>query len=543
MESARRVVEALIRGGVQHVVVSPGSRNAPLVYALAEAQQAIHVVVRIDERSAGFTALGLAIGSSSPVAVLTTSGTAVGNLLPAVMEADHAGVPLLVLSADRPEELRGTGANQTTDQIDLFGSHVRFAADVAAGDLPEPAVRTGLDAALGRLDGVATGPVQLNFAFRDPLTPALDGSDFRPLKSSQPVDAAIETIIPQHQESEHRYRTVVLAGHGAGPQAELFARRHGLPLLAEPSSNARFGPNAVGPYRLLLEHFEALIERVVIFGRPTLSRPVAALMNRADLPRALYLPRPVTWFEEGKRSEQIISDWAALSEFTGSGSASWLEIWLAAQIQAEAALDDALGEELSGLRLARELWSSSENLVIGSSNPIRDADLAGRPRSESPRVHANRGLAGIDGTISTATGIALATARPTRLLVGDLTFLHDVGGLLLPRGEQVPDLQIVVLNDSGGGIFTLLEHGTLGDEPAYQAAVERYFGTAHDAELASLAAAYGLEYQLVSSTEQLVEMLQAPVSGRSVLEIRTERTALRGLHDRVRAAISAALTI
>lgn len=545
MGAARRIVAGLIAGGVSQLVLAPGSRNAPLVYALAEAEHALEVLVRIDERSAGFTALGLAVGSGAPTAVLTTSGTAVGNLMPAVMEADHAGVPLLVLSADRPEELRGTGANQTTDQVDLFGSHVRFAADVPAGDHPEAAMQTGLDAAQGHLRGVPVGPVHLNFGFRDPLTPALDGSDYLPMKAPQATRSAMETVIPQHLPSEQQRRTVVLAGHGAGAQAELFARRHRLPLLAEPSSNARFGPNAIGPYRLLLAHFWPLIERVVIFGRPTLSRPATALMNQTGLPRAIYLPQPVAWFETGKRSEEIIDDWNVLSDFAGTGTQGWLEAWLAAGIEAESALDEVLGEmpgeQLSGLLLARELWKRPEHLVIGSSNPIRDADLAARPRAASPKVHANRGLAGIDGTISTASGMALGAGRPTRLLLGDLSFLHDVGGLLLPRGEREPDLQIVVLNDSGGGIFSLLEHGTLGLQPAYRAAVERLFGTPHDATLAALAAGYGVAHRLVSSTTELVEALQAPVCGRSVLEIRTERATLRDLHDRVKMAVGSAV--
>ena len=545
MDSARGAIAALIAGGVQQVVLSPGSRNAPLVYAVAEAGAALEAVVRVDERSAGFTALGLAVGSGAPTAVLTTSGTAVGNLLPAVMEADHAGVPLLVLSADRPEELRGTGANQTTDQVDLFGSHVRFAVDVAAGDDPRAAVQTGLDAAQGHLQGVPAGPVQLNFGFREPLTPALDGSGYLPMKAPQAVRSAVETVIPQHLEPGRQHRTVVLAGHGAGPQAELFARRHRLPLLAEPSSNARFGPNAIGPYRLLLPHFEALVERVVVFGRPTLSRPVAALLDRSDLPRALYLPRPVAWFEPGRRSERIIDGWNELGEFAGAGPQGWLEAWLAAGIQAESALDEVLGEAMgeqpSGLLLAREIWKRPEHLVIGSSNPIRDADLAARPRSESPRVHANRGLAGIDGTISTASGLALGSGKPSRLLLGDLTFLHDAGGLLLPRGERVPDLQIVLLNDSGGGIFSLSEHGSLGIQEGYRTAVERFFGTPHDARMSALAEAYGVDYRLIGTVAELVEMLQAPVRGRSVVEIRTERTALRGLHDQVKTAVDAAV--
>ena len=261
VEAARIAVDTLLAAGVRYVVVSPGSRSAPMAYALAEADAAgrVELLVRIDERSAGFTALGLALSAGAPAAVLTTSGTAVGNLLPAVMEANHAAVPLVVISADRPEELRGTGANQTTVQLDLFGEHVRFAVDVPAGSDPQRAVETALSAATGAFEDAPPGPVQLNLAFRDPLVPAAgDGLPaaagrgiYRAARNPLALDfPAASTALPER-------RTVVLAGHDAGPVAEAFARAHGLPLLAEPSSNARFGPNAVGPYRLLLEHFGA----------------------------------------------------------------------------------------------------------------------------------------------------------------------------------------------------------------------------------------------------------------------------------------------
>ncbi|WP_427019033.1 2-succinyl-5-enolpyruvyl-6-hydroxy-3-cyclohexene-1-carboxylic-acid synthase [Pseudarthrobacter sp. P1] len=615
MDSARLVVDALEAAGVRSVVVAPGSRSAPLAYALAEAAAdgRVEVHVRIDERVAGFTALGLALGSGAPAAVVTTSGTAVGNLLPAVMEANHAGVPLVVLSADRPEELRGTGANQTTMQLDLFGEHVRFATDVPAGTDPTSAVATGLSAAQGRLAGIAAGPVQVNLAFRDPLTPPLDGTGWlaRPAAPPAMVEAEAgapaaglaspaaaagsgsgadlaadpfegyfskdadagaaqpgggEPQAPAAARTERR--TVVLAGHDAGPSAEIFARALGLPLLAEPSSNARYGANAVGPYRLLLEQFGPgsawPIERVVVFGRPTLSRPVAALLARADLERALYLPRPVSWFEPGRRPELVLTQWGQLAGFAGHGPAGWLEAWQAAAATAEAALDTVLatadgggGLPLDGLQLARAVWDRAaadpgSNLVLGSSNPIRDVDLAGRPMpaqpsgplsglaaGDRPAVFANRGLAGIDGTVATATGIALSSGRPTRVLLGDLTLLHDAGALLLGAGERESDVQVVVLNDGGGGIFSLLEHGRLGGEPAYAAAVERLFGTPHAANLAALAAAYGWRHTAASTAAELAAALAGPVRGRSIVEVAASRAGLRDLHWRVRQALLA----
>ena len=606
------------------MVVAPGSRSAPLVYALAEAQadKRITAHVRIDERVAGFTALGLALGAKGPAAIVTTSGTAVGNLLPAVMEANHAGVPLLVLSADRPEELRGTGANQTTFQLDLFGDHVRFATDVAAGSDPSSAISTALTAALGRLEGIPAGPVQVNLAFRDPLTPALDGSEWErllpvieapdaaagitdelPMEAQTASDADTDDAVtaaavsgaevapgprdgigaeylaeaplrpfPSSSSSpisgpSSSHRTVVVAGHGAGPEAEHFARMLDLPLLAEPSSNARFGPNAIGPYRMLLDKFgpeSALpIERVVVFGRPTLSRQISALMARTDLERALFVPEPVPWFEPGRRTELILTQWDQLLGFAGRGPEGWLQAWQEAGERGESALDSVVAgtskdtagrpgrgqlaaeSTLNGLQLARAVWDTAQMdtgsiLMLGSSNPVRDADLAGQPTVKNgAAVHANRGLAGIDGTISTATGLALATGKTTRVLLGDLTFLHDSGALNIGPLEALPQIQVIVLNDGGGGIFSVLEHGKLAEAPDYTAAVERFFGTPHTASLGALAAAFGWSHVSVGTPEQLAKALAAPVLWPCVIEVvAAGRGDLRELHASIAEAIA-----
>ncbi len=554
LTAARIAVEALIHGGVGYVVVSPGSRSAPMAYALAEASAAgrVDLLVRIDERSAGFTALGLALSTGSPAAVLTTSGTAVGNLMPAVMEANHAAVPLVVLSADRPEELRGTGANQTTIQLDLFGEHVRFAADVDAGTSPQRAVETALSAATGAFSDLPPGPVQLNLAFRDPLVPS-PGEKLPAEAARRKFHIGTEPLtmdLPPASGNLPERRTVVLAGHDAGPVAEAFARAHGLPLLAEPSSNARFGPNAVGPYRLLLEHFgpgsPQPIERVVLFGRPTLSRPVASLLARADIPSALYQPVPVAWYEPGRRTELPLESLADLADFAGRGTSAWLDAWLLAGAAAQHALDGVLAAETAatGPAVGAQVWHQARGqLVLGSSNGIRDVDLAGLPAAEpAATVYASRGLSGIDGTTSTATGIALGGRQETTVLLGDVTFLHDAGGLLLGTGEVSPDLRIVVLNDSGGAIFDLLEHGAVRESGTYGDAVERLFATPHSVDLAALAAAYGVGHCSVSTTAALAEALNQPVVGRSIVEVRTDRRGLRALHARIKAAVGPAVT-
>lgn len=552
--AARIAVTALLDGGVRHVVVAPGSRSAPMAYALAEAEAAGKVLlhVRIDERDAGFTALGLALATEAPAAVLTTSGTAVGNLMPAVMEANHAAVPLIVVSADRPEELHGTGANQTTIQLDLFGDHVRFAVDVAAGASPQRAIATALYAATGALEDTPPGPVQVNLAFRDPLVPAV--GDALPAVAGHSVfhyDAGPQALdLPAASQELPERRTVVLAGHDAGPVAEAFARAHGLPLLAEPSSNARFGPNAVGPYRVLLEHFgpdsATPIERVVLFGRATLSRPVAALLAHPTIETAIYQPVPVAWYEAGRRRETPLETLPELAAFAGRGSAEWLDSWLLAGAAAQHALDGILAGEsaATGPSVGATVWEHSRGkLVLGSSNGIRDVDLAGQPHPDPiATVYANRGLAGIDGTIATATGIALGSGRETTVLVGDVTFLHDAGGLLLGHGEPVPDLRIVVLNDSGGAIFSLLEHGAVEDSGAYGTAVERLFGTPHSVDIAALAAAYGVGHQAVSTTAELAEALKSPLKGRTIVEVRVDRAGLRKLHARIKEAVSGAVS-
>ncbi|MHA7272798.1 2-succinyl-5-enolpyruvyl-6-hydroxy-3-cyclohexene-1-carboxylic-acid synthase [Arthrobacter sp. TMT4-20] len=573
VDAARLAVAALTAAGVRHVVVAPGSRSAPLAYALAEAEAAgaVRLHVRIDERVAGFTALGLAQGSQRPAAVLTTSGTAVGELMPAVMEANHAAVPLVVLSADRPDELRGSGANQTTNQVNLYGSHVRCALDVPASNDPSAFVARALAEALGASG--PRGPVQLNLAFRDPLVPGTvdpdtvvpgamapgavshDGAPVGFPPATAPATDAILPLTSQsdddtatHDAATHdaalptlTARTVVVAGHGAGELAAVFAQHLGLPLLAEPSSNARFGPNAVAQYRLLLEHLGPDVERVIVFGRPTLSRPIAALLSRPEVQQALYLPGPVAWFEAGRRRERIITTLDELLQFAGQGEDGWLGRWQQASARADAALRSTLAESasLTGLHVADAVWESTDgNLMLGSSNPIRDADLIASPGWHPLEVYANRGLAGIDGTISTATGIALATGIPTRLLLGDLTFLHDAGGLLLGPGEDEADLQIVVLNDAGGGIFGLLEHGEEKNLERHSRVVERLFGTPHTADLEALAHGYGVRHSLVTSAAGLDAALAPPIKGRSVIEVRANRSGLRALHASIKAGVA-----
>ncbi|HOV02718.1 MAG TPA: 2-succinyl-5-enolpyruvyl-6-hydroxy-3-cyclohexene-1-carboxylic-acid synthase, partial [Dermatophilaceae bacterium] len=437
---AIHVLRGLLAAGVREVVLSPGSRSAPLALALhaADAAGDVRLHVRLDERSAGFLALGLTVGSRSPVAVVMTSGTAVGNLLPAVMEAHHAGRPLIVVSADRPASLRGTGANQTTWQDGIFGV---FAPTVdVAVDASHDAVSQAVSEAGRRL-----GPSHLNVQFDAPLLPD-PGMPWwpGPLEASDPLDSLDSSSVRASGGSADELplgaaavplaagpRTVVLAGDDAGSAARVLAESAGVPLLAEPTSGSRAGDHAIRTYRLLLgTALGAAIERVIVIGHPTLSRPVTALLSRPDI--ALYAVRTRTGVATDPARRAIILDVPpALASSLTQGSALALmpaltpamapdadAEWLAAWQAADAALADRVDShvdalpDLHALHVAAEVsaaLSPGQSLVVGSSNPIRDLDLMlvpYRPR-EHRLVVANRGLAGIDGTVSTAIGVAL----------------------------------------------------------------------------------------------------------------------------------------
>ena len=542
---ARLVADALAVRGVGHVLLCPGSRSAPLAYQLHRrdlAGDAPRLAVRHDERVAGFSALGVGAAAAAGLgtgigAVLTTSGTAVANLHPAVLEAHHANIPLVLLTADRPPRLRGTWANQTTElQAGLFGPAVRARLDLddvtAAAD-PAAAWRSLLATLAAATGPGRPGPVHLDLGFSEPLLPdGTDGPGFAP----EPVPAGAP---PERELITAGPRTVVVAGDGAGPGARRFAEAAGLPLLAEPSSRSRGGRNAAGPYRLLLElpGLGDRIERVVVFGRPTLSRPVTALLSRPDVELVLASPYP-HWPEPGRPARRV----GPGPEPAGVGDPGWLERWRYAAGLAERALDEVLPDgPLNGPLLARELAAAmtpGECLVTASSNPVRDLDLAFRPVERPPAVLANRGLAGIDGTVSTATGVALGSGRPVRALVGDVAFLHDANALLGDPAVSRPPVQVVVLNDDGGGIFSLLEYGdrAAGDR-AGAVAFERLFGTPHGADLGALCRGYGVPHRVAEDLAGLREALAGPPPGTAVVEVRASRAGLRELHGRIRAAV------
>ncbi|MGO4956257.1 2-succinyl-5-enolpyruvyl-6-hydroxy-3-cyclohexene-1-carboxylic-acid synthase [Luteococcus sp. Sow4_B9] len=528
---AQCVVEQLQQAGVRHVVLAPGSRNAPLSMAL-QRTPGLHLHVRIDERSAAFLALGMAKALQEPVAVVTTSGTAVANLSPAVMEASEAGVPLVVLSADRPLTMINSGGNQTGHQFGLFAGQVRHQVQLTS-DGTVPSWRFQLRRALTLAAGDRTadpGPVQVNLHFDEPLMPT-DESLPEPghwqvelVRGSAPVllDGAA--------------RTVVLVGDATpqtGRHAAQVAQAGHVPLLAEPSSNARTG-RAISTYRLLLGKADlgGRIQRVVVFGHPTLSRPVTRLLRRDDV-EIIVVADGARWPDPGFTASRVVDD-VVLSP---AHEQHWLNQWLTADLDMQTRLELAqrppvgesaavTGHAVASLVVER---TAGQVLVLGSSNPIRDADLAPIPEAllgpEVPgtRVFANRGLAGIDGVISTAAGIALALDSPTTCLLGDLTFLHDVGGLWLGQLETAPRLRLVVLDDRGGSIFHTLEQG--GDE--YRDGFEKVFGTPHRADLSAIAGGYGWQVATVTDLEELGQRLRVPVRGPELLVVPVARDGRR----------------
>lgn len=518
---ARACVEALIGVGVRQVVLAPGSRNAPLSLALADAQAAgaLKLHTRIDERTGAFLALGIAKTSRVPVAVVTTSGTAAANLHPAMLEAAHAGIPLVAITADRPGRLRGTLANQTTDQVGIFGSAAVMAADVA-----DPADVAGV------LVGLADGPVHLNLQLDDPLLP----TDSYTPTTVQPERAPWVRGTPHLLEQGPA--TVVVAGDDAGPGPRVLAEAGGWPLLAEPTSGARNGPNVIRGYRLLLEtDLGRQVERVVVAGVPTLSRPVQRLLAREGVEVVSRRARGV-WAE---RPHQVAFEYDGPFSVESAADPSWLEAWKSADRALSAGIADLLAgqSEITPYDVAATVHAAvpPEGLLhVGASNPIRDLDLmAGAyPVGERRLIIANRGLAGIDGTLSTAVGTTLGRPHTTRaiLYVGDVTFLHDLTGLVIGPTEDRPDLTIVVANDNGGSIFATLEQGA----PPYADSFEKLFGTPHDVDLGALCSALRVPHWRVGDKAELAHALANPNGGIDVVEVPVRRDNRRELDEAIR---------
>ena len=561
-------VDELVRCGLREAVIAPGSRSAPLAMALFDRASAggpggLRLHVRIDERSAAFLALGLAKASRRPVALVCTSGTAAAHFHAAVIEADEAGVPLVVLTADRPPELRGTGANQTIDQLKLYGGAVRWFCEAGV-----PEKRPGMAAYWRSLAGHAwamasgeaggfPGPVHVNVPLREPLVPgAADGAgsagaapwpeplDGRP--GGSPWTAFPQSAGGEPVRVEWAERGVVVCGDGdydPGPLLGL-AEAAGWPVLAEPSSNARRGPNALSAYGYLLDSPAFIAkhrpEIIVSAGRPGLSRGQQAFLRGAPgpvPPRHVVLAQgPGRWADPARTATEVTAG-IGLSGGPGPGrDSAWLAGWQRADAVARRAADAILDadEALTEPRLARDLAAAlpaGALLWAGSSLPVRDLDQQMSPRA-GLRVLASRGTSGIDGLVSSAIGAALAHQAagrgPAVALLGDLAFLHDAAGLMLGPSEPRPDLCVVVVNNGGGGIFSTLEQAAFPDS------FERLFGTPHGTDLGLLTRAAGLPHVLLDKAAGLADALGG--DGVRVVEVRTDRMAGAALRERLRHA-------
>jgi 2-succinyl-5-enolpyruvyl-6-hydroxy-3-cyclohexene-1-carboxylate synthase len=539
---ARVVVDELIRGGVRDVVLCPGSRNAPLAFALQDADRAgrVRLHVRIDERTAGYLAIGLAVAEGAPVCVAMTSGTAVANLGPAVVEANYARVPLIILSANRPYELLGTGANQTMEQLGYFGTQVR--ANISLGlaeDIPEKmnefnaqwrsATCRVLVAATGSRTANA-GPVQFDIPLREPLVPDRDldpSTSYAPQgrPGGKPWTYTPPVTFDQPLDIDLTPDTVVIAGHGAGTHPNLAA----LPTVAEPTAPP--ADNPLHPMALPLLR----PQQVIMLGRPTLHRPVSALLADPSVPVYALTTGP-RWPDVSGNSQAT----GTRAVISGEPNPAWLKRCAAVNEHANAAVRAQLKAHplTTGLHVAAAVADAlreGDQLVLGASNPVRDAALVGL-NPLGIKVRSNRGVAGIDGTVSTAIGAALAhdrTGGRTVALIGDLTFVHDSSGLLIGPTEPTPrHLTIVVSNDNGGGIFELLEQG----DPRFSDVSSRIFGTPHDVDVGALCRAYHVESRQME-VDDLASVLDEPFEGMRVLEVKADRSSLRALHASIKAVL------
>lgn len=602
---ARAVVASLVEAGVKRVVISPGSRNAPLTYALADAAQAGYLQLRVvvDERSAAFVALGasrsdwLHEGLARPAVAVMTSGSAVANAHPAVVEADAAGVPLIILSADRPHALVNTGASQTTVQTGIFGAATRYQADLGdtnASDAVANQVRRAVAAASGRLS-LDPGPVHLNVRLAPPLAPAAPWQvpHLEPkthwLRARKPLEEQLNGVTVSQVGCrlglDPARRGVIVVGDNDDAELAHFAaslaHAWGWPLLAEPTSLVRTNANAVAAYSALLAggdgsvggdgaQLSQEIEQLLVVGHPTLTRPIGALLAREDIYQVVLTNRArwsdvsgqaayVTTLEQALSSLNIpgggadagaeagagadagedASASAAAGAGTGVGknapSPLWLQRWLqAGQQQLNAtSVTKAAQMALTTWQATSQYDSHSQStaihsdglensvtLMAASSMTIRylDAGLpAGKQLKKMPGpVVANRGLAGIDGTISTAVGLAWASGQPVRVIIGDLAAAHDLTGLVKAVTETEVDLQVIVLDDHGGKIFSGLEYGASELSNYFP----RFFTTAQQVNFAQAAAAFGAHVSVIDDVDGLHSLLSKPIEGRSLVHVK-----------------------
>jgi 2-succinyl-5-enolpyruvyl-6-hydroxy-3-cyclohexene-1-carboxylate synthase len=565
---ASAFAEELMRGGLRLAVVSPGSRSTPLAVALWR-QPEIEVRVIVDERSAGFFALGAAQASGETVALLCTSGTALANYHPAVCEADESAIPLLVLSADRPPELRGIGAGQTIDQIKTFGSSVRWFCEVGTHEADDSGLlhyRSVACRALAAACGeVRPGPVHLNLPWREPLAPvpvegavtatdplALEGRDQRPLTAVTKIDLEPSVFILDEMAGHigDAISGVIVAGRQLDPELREplahLARVSGFPILADPTSQLRCGPHdrshVVAAYDLLLreEHFARSVvpEMVLRFGEMPTSKPLRAWLADSGADQIVIDPYG-GWNEPTNRAAAILradptelaQGWAARLEGLEGRERPLPDRWLDAEKTAQEVLDVVLAEgTITEPALHRALGAAHRDgdlVYTSSSMPIRDQEAFLAAGGADVLFLSNRGANGIDGLISSGIGAAHAGGRPTTIVVGDLGLLHDLGSLAALRDVSTP-VRIVVIDNDGGGIFHFLPQESVLEREEFEALL----GTPRGVGVAKVAALFELPHRRLESLADLPDALAA---GTGLIEVKTDRrTSVEAHRDLIR---------
>ena len=551
--SAEILSSGLAAAGLRAVCIAPGSRSTPLALAF-DAHPQLETFLHLDERCAGFFALGLAQASQRPVALICTSGSAALEFHPAVVEAQMAGVPLLLLTADRPPELRHSGANQTIDQVKLYGDHVLWAVDVALPESRPPAVAlrnlyTIAARAYAIADGLRKGPVQINLPFRKPLEP---DPPYRPSQYHRPQDAItmgrgvlqptsaqiheLATLVQQYERG-----WIVCGPWSARVPASLIrgiadlARCTGYPLFVDPLCGLRFGPHVASAP--LVAGYESFLQQlpnvdppqiIIRFGAlPTSKWLNHFLANAQGLTTQIHVRSSGVWADDSHQVRYFLqADELAfcqqVAQRVSRGMGEWARAVLAVEQQTQCRHAQFLREnwfDAATIPVILDALPPKANLFVGNSLPVRHLDQFGRPCRKQIHIYGNRGASGIDGIVSSALGVAAAEpSTPTLLLIGDISFYHDLNGLLAVRQHTLHNITIVLLHNDGGGIFRRLP--VAQHQPQFQ----KLFLTPHGLHFAPAVGMYGLDYVQISDRTTLAPALSRSINSRrpTVLEVRTD---------------------
>ena len=540
------LVDQWVRDGITHAMVAPGSRSTPMALAIAGCPD-LHVEVFHDERSAAFAALGAGLATGRPALVLCTSGTAAAHFLAAVVEAHLSDVPMLVLTADRPPELRDVGAPQTIDQTKLYGDAVRWFHDPGVPTADSAHTWRALARhAVSRSLGVRRGPVHLNLPFREPLVG--EAGELPDQHLGRVLAEATAVRLGTLAMQLDRERGVIVAGRGVDDPAAVGALSiaTGWPVLADPRSGCRQVSGAVAAFDSLLRHedFAAshVPEVVVHLGEPPASKVLASWLSSSGAVQ-VRVTETDSWIDPSHtvahRVVAPIGEFCSrlAGELRGAGGSDWVQRWAhvaaIADARLAAELDDPAHVRLTEPLVARVVSRQAGHVVVASSMPVRDLEWFGAP-DQRPKVWSNRGANGIDGTVATAIGVAVATSERVTVLLGDVALLHDSSSLAGLARRDV-EVRVVVVDNDGGGIFSFLpQAAALGQER-----FEQLFGTPHGTDLVGLATAHGLRATTVADRDELVGRLAAP--GSQVVRVVTERAANVAEHARLHAAVTAAM--